>query len=189
MWNVAWKFALVTRSPGDSSMYSGLGSNALGSYYRNYLLSFTISNAPTSLILLFSKQTCSNFSGLGSNQVIIIFTNGLHSWKNSLPIQSALLTSNFLISCNLSLLQSTETASISTKFNGLFSFPLFLFGLYHSMMLIIPSFSFLLRILSQSGLYTILAFWISNSSPGYSFSSHIIIVDIFLISILCTLAF
>lgn len=67
------------------------------------------------LILLFSKQTCLYFPWLCLNQVIIILTNGFHSWKNSLYIQST--------SQSLAIYPSytTKIASLSTSLNGLVS--------------------------------------------------------------------
>lgn len=140
MLDVAWEFALATSSPGDSIMHSGLGPKALGPYYRNYLLFLTTSSTPTSKILSFSQQTCSRFPRLCSNKVIIIFPSGLLAWKNSLytqPTPSPL--TSYLISCNLSFLNSTETASVSAKFNA-FSQSSSSALTYHSMILTTPSF-------------------------------------------------
>lgn len=184
MWDVAWEFVPVTRSPGNSNMHSGLGSSTLGLPYSNYLLFLTTPSTP-SLILSFRQQIYSNFPGLCSNQVMIIFTSGLLSWKNSLCIESTFSTLNFSISCNLSFLHSTETASVSTKFNGLFSGFLFLFSFsiiqwYYPLL---PSWnSILIR------LCTTLESWFCNSyCLNYLFCSQPIILGIFLIS--CILAF
>lgn len=111
------------------NMHSSLGPNALGPYYRNYLL-FLNNFKHFYFTDPFIRPTAySNFPVLCSKQEIIIFTSGLLAWKNSLYTESNSSSSKFLISCNQSFLYSTETGSVSVKFNGLFSVLFFLFGL------------------------------------------------------------
>lgn len=92
------------------------------------IIFFLITSSSSTSKIPFLANKHAQISPYSAQSSDIIFP--MDSWpeRRVYNIQPTSSTSNFLISCNLSFLYATETASVSTKFSGLFSVLFFLFG-------------------------------------------------------------